>query len=381
MSIGYKAIQWSRHKRIYDTAVAGAAIASIVAIFAIGKATWGEGNSDIQLAIRALGLTAILLLHIILAIGPLARLDRRFLPLLFNRRHLGVTMFLIGLAHAVLSILFYHTGGVVNPLISVLTGGPGSGHGLPFEIFGVAALIILFLMAATSHDFWLKNLGSRAWKRLHMLVYVAYVLLVLHVAFGAIQSERSPVFPSLLGLGAAGIVSLHIMAGRREVRRDREVAPTVTPLPDTPTDGAPWVDACGIDDIPEGRARPCPVRHVDGRIERVAVFKYPKDGRLVVSATTNVCAHQGGPLGEGKVIDGCATCPWHGWQYHPHDGCSPPPFVERIPTYRVRVLAGRILVDPRALPPGTPVEPAAIDPREQTAPQPKIRSGSPEQSP
>jgi hypothetical protein len=24
-----------------------------------------------------------------------------------------------------------------------------------------------------------------------------------------------------------------------------------------------------------------------------------------------------GPLGEGKIIDGCVTCPWHGYQYLP----------------------------------------------------------------
>ncbi|SMP77966.1 Ferredoxin subunit of nitrite reductase or a ring-hydroxylating dioxygenase [Neorhodopirellula lusitana] len=28
-----------------------------------------------------------------------------------------------------------------------------------------------------------------------------------------------------------------------------------------------------------------------------------------------MCSHQGGPLAEGVVKDGCVTCPWHGWQY------------------------------------------------------------------
>ncbi len=31
---------------------------------------------------------------------------------------------------------------------------------------------------------------------------------------------------------------------------------------------------------------------------------------------SNVCQHQNGPLGEGEIIDGCITCPWHGFQYH-----------------------------------------------------------------
>jgi phenylpropionate dioxygenase-like ring-hydroxylating dioxygenase large terminal subunit len=78
---------------------------------------------------------------------------------------------------------------------------------------------------------------------------------------------------------------------------------------------------------------------------------------------TNVCAHQRGPLGEGKIIDGCIQCPWHGWEYRPEDGRSPPPFAEKIATYRVRVVNRRILLNPEPLPPGTPVEPARIEER------------------
>jgi len=60
------------------------------------------------------------------------------------------------------------------------------------------------------------------------------------------------------------------------------------------------------------------------------------------------------------VIDGCITCPWHGYQYLAHSGQSPPPFTERIPTYELRLRGDRILVDPTPKPPGTPVTPARI---------------------
>jgi nitrite reductase/ring-hydroxylating ferredoxin subunit len=69
---------------------------------------------------------------------------------------------------------------------------------------------------------------------------------------------------------------------------------------------------------------------------------------------TNLCAHQNGPLGEGRIIDGCITCPWHGYQYRLADGCAPPPFTERLVTYPLRINAGVIEVEPRPLPPGTP---------------------------
>src|SRR5207245_71439 len=106
-----------------------------------------------------------------------------FLPLLYNRRHLGVTMFVLALAHGTFSLVQFHSGGDVPALVSLLSLGS-------FQVLGFCALLILFLMASTSHDFWLKNLGPANWKRLHMLVYAAYVSLVAHVAFGALQSER-----------------------------------------------------------------------------------------------------------------------------------------------------------------------------------------------
>jgi nitrite reductase/ring-hydroxylating ferredoxin subunit len=84
--------------------------------------------------------------------------------------------------------------------------------------------------------------------------------------------------------------------------------------------------------------------------ERIAVFR---DGAQI-GALTNVCAHQEGPLGEGRIIDGCVTCPWHGYQYRLVDGCAPPPFTEKLVTYRVRISDGVVEVNERPLPPGTP---------------------------
>jgi nitrite reductase/ring-hydroxylating ferredoxin subunit len=84
--------------------------------------------------------------------------------------------------------------------------------------------------------------------------------------------------------------------------------------------------------------------------ERIAVFR---DGTQI-GALTNLCAHQHGPIGEGRVVDGCVTCPWHGYQYRLADGCAPPPFTEKLATYRVRIRDGVVEVDPNALPPGTP---------------------------
>jgi sulfoxide reductase heme-binding subunit YedZ len=90
--------------------------------------------------------------------------------------------------------------------------------------------------------------------------------------------------------------------------------------------------------------------------ERVAVVRHTGG----ISCVSNVCRHQGGPLGEGRIVDGCLTCPWHGYQYLPESGSSPPPFTEKIPTYRVRVVGGRVQVHRTANAPGIHVPAAPV---------------------
>jgi nitrite reductase/ring-hydroxylating ferredoxin subunit len=210
----------------------------------------------------------------------------------------------------------------------------------PFQVLGLAALGILFLMAATSHDFWLHLLGAVAWKRMHMLVYGAYALLVGHVCLGALQSEASPVLAAVLCVGVCVVVGLHVWAGERERRLDE--SPVVVG-----DDG--YVEVGRFESIPEGRARVVAVRG-----ERVAVFRY--GGK--VSAISNVCRHQGGPLGEGKIVDGCVTCPWHGYQYAPDSGCSPPPYHDQVATFQTRIEGDMVYVHSCAQAPGTRLAPA-----------------------
>jgi sulfoxide reductase heme-binding subunit YedZ len=343
MSTTYRTVSWNPLKRRYD--VVGGALLLVFASIVLGVQAALRPELTIEtLLIRTIGATAFTLLTVILCIGPLARLDRRFLPLLYNRRHLGVMMFTLALAHGVFAIVQFHALGTLNPLVSVLVSNAQytSLRAIPFQPFGLAALLILFLMAATSHDFWLHNLTAPVWKALHMGVYGAYSLVTLHVVFGVLQGEISPALAWALAGGVLTIFTLHGLAGWQEARRDRENT-TVR------SDG--FVDVCRAGDIPEKRAF---VTCLSG--ERVAVFRY--DGR--VSAISNVCQHQNGPLGEGRIVNGCIVCPWHGYEYQPDSGASPPPFTEKVPTFDVRVVGDRILVHPQPHPPGTHVEPAML---------------------
>jgi nitrite reductase/ring-hydroxylating ferredoxin subunit/DMSO/TMAO reductase YedYZ heme-binding membrane subunit len=342
MSVSYQAVGWNRTKKVYDSILASGVLLYLGIFVGIGSVVHPNATAE-TLLIRSLGTAALLLLHVVLCIGPLCRLDRRFLPLLYNRRHLGVTMFVLALAHGTFSVVQFHALGNVNPLVSLFVSNThyASLADFPFQAVGFFALLVLFLMAATSHDFWLHNLTAPVWKRLHMLVYVAYGLLIAHVTFGALQSETSPLLAMLLGMGLTVVTTLHIMSAVAERRNDVARGP----------EAEGYVAVCGVEKIPEKRA--CVV---SCGAERVAVFRY--GGKI--SAMSNVCQHQNGPLGEGKIIDGCVTCPWHGYQYLPDSGASPPPFTEKVSTYRTRVVGSQVYIHPSPLPPGTPVEPARI---------------------
>ena len=231
----------------------------------------------------------------------------------------------------------------LNKYAAVLASNTSYGQilGFPFEIFGVFALFVLLVMAVTSHDFWLNFLTPPMWKAIHMSVYFAYAAVVLHVALGYLQTAQNPIFAVIVAIGAVSVAALYFVAGRIKKSKDQDYP--------EPAAEAPWLEVGRVDSIPEDRAI---IVAVEGG-ERVAIFRY--DGKL--SAVANVCAHQNGPLGEGRILYGCITCPWHGFQYRPEDGCAPPPFTEKIASYQMKLIGDQILLDPRPNAPGTPVEP------------------------
>jgi nitrite reductase/ring-hydroxylating ferredoxin subunit/DMSO/TMAO reductase YedYZ heme-binding membrane subunit len=338
----FGAVPWNRAKIVYD-AILLAGITLYIGIFmAIGRwwPAWADDPPTWEmLRIRAFGTCAFLMLTIVLSIGPMTRLDRRLLPVLYNRRHFGVLTFCVAATHGWFNIDWFLSRGKGWDLVAIIADLPNyaSITHFPYDTLGIIGLVVLFLMAATSHDFWLRVLTPPAWKGLHMAVYVAYGLLVMHVALGVMQSRHSVVIPALLGAAAATVASLHLIAGWRERAIDRGRAAR--------RDG--WIIVGPPLSLPDGAAR---IVAAPGG-ERIAVFR---DGDRI-GALTNLCAHQNGPLGEGRVVDGCVTCPWHGFEYRLEDGCAPPPFTEKVATYRVRITDGMVEVDPMPLPLGTRV--------------------------
>ena len=89
-----------------------------------------------------------------------------------SRRALGVSAFLFALMHALLEF-FKVFGGLSN--LKYLQG-----IYLLAYLLGFVALLVLVAMAATSFNYAVKKMG-KYWKILHRFIYLAGILIVIHV--------------------------------------------------------------------------------------------------------------------------------------------------------------------------------------------------------
>jgi len=351
VSVKYIPVQWNSYKWLYDAVMLLAVFAYLWIFIEMTPPIMdneGRINSQVHNA-RAFGSCAFFMLSFILCIGPLARLDERFLPLLYNRRHFGVFTTAVAVTHAFYILNWYFAFSSSNKYEALLFANTSYTQlaGFPFEAFGIFALLCLLILAATSHDFWMKFLTPRIWKGLHYSIYAAYVSVVAHVGLGILQDQQDHRFTGAFIVCAFAVGILHLWAGLHERKHHGRATAAQKG----------WVKVCDLGDMNEGFAK---IAKLESG-ERVAVFM--QDGNL--SAISNACAHQNGPLGEGRIVDCLVTCPWHGFQYDVTNGRSPAPFTETVPTYNLRLEGGEIYVDPKANPPGTYVTPIATDAKDK----------------
>ena len=94
--------------------------------------------------------------------------------------------------------------------------------------------------------------------------------------------------------------------------------------------GTKWValDLGGLTDIPEGG----PTKVKAGINTLILV----RTGETIL-ALHEQCAHAGGPLSEGTLVDGCIQCPWHGSRFRLTDGhVARGPAMYDQPAYEIR---------------------------------------------
>lgn len=102
MSISYRPVIWNRTKMIYDAVLLAGIMTYILVFLKVGPVL-SPALRAVDLPtqrMRAFGSLALLMITLVLAIGPLARIDTRFMPLLYNRRHFGVLTAIIAATHA-----------------------------------------------------------------------------------------------------------------------------------------------------------------------------------------------------------------------------------------------------------------------------------------
>jgi 3-phenylpropionate/trans-cinnamate dioxygenase ferredoxin component len=95
--------------------------------------------------------------------------------------------------------------------------------------------------------------------------------------------------------------------------------------------------AAAIDDVSPGRSRRCTVDGHDVLVCNVGGDFY---------AIADVCTHDRGPLGEGRLRGFVVECPRHGARFDVRDGAvKAPPAVKPVATYLARVRDGAVEVE------------------------------------
>ena len=97
-----------------------------------------------------------------------------------------------------------------------------------------------------------------------------------------------------------------------------------------------FVRAAGKADIPLGKV--CEVE-VEGKMIGLA------NASGKICAFNNICAHQGGPLGEGDLVGQVLICPWHSWEYDVTTGKLVGNPEVGVETYAVEVRGEDVYVD------------------------------------
>lgn len=204
----------SRRGRIALKALVWAVALAPLAGLLYGFWTDGLTVNPIEYVTRTLGETALQLLLAGLALTPLR--------ILFGigwqmslRRLLGLLAFFYVVLHFAVWIVLDHFFDWATMLDDVVKR--------PWITVGLAALLLLAPLAATSTTAMVRRLGGMAWRRLHRLVYLAAALGALHYIWLAKKVLIEPwVYAGVLAalLGIRGAAWAH-----KGVRRWRGAAP------------------------------------------------------------------------------------------------------------------------------------------------------------
>lgn len=164
---------------------------------------------------RAVGDASLVLVALSFSLGPLARiigLVRRYIAI---RRELGIYACVLAFGHAIIILvgwvefdLMRLFGFEMHPMLQtyvMFQQGFGLANGI-----GIAALVLVLVLAATSSDLAIRKLGAAGWKFIQMGVLPLWWLTVAHVAYFLyahfLSFHRDTPEPNPLQLPFAGLV-------------------------------------------------------------------------------------------------------------------------------------------------------------------------------
>ena len=154
-----------------------------LAILCWDTATGRAGANPTENAIHTTGVLALTFLLLSLAVTP-ARKITGYNFLSHFRRMLGLFAFFYGVLHLGTYFVFDRSlslGGMLSDVASK-----------PFILLGMAALLLMAPLAATSTNAMIKRLGANRWKWLHRLVYPAAVLAATHFWMSKKSDKSQP---------------------------------------------------------------------------------------------------------------------------------------------------------------------------------------------
>jgi sulfoxide reductase heme-binding subunit YedZ len=171
-------------------------------------------TDPLKFILHHLGFVACLLLATVLTFTPLRVLFPKWgvaLALNRHRRLVGVSAFAYALLHFIVHV-YYQYDGTYDGTLEQL----GREISKPFQLTGLAALTILFVLAITSFNAAVRWLGGKKWKNLHRFVYLAAALVAYH------QAAARKIFPLQVVWIFSPVVVLEIarfMKARAKARR------------------------------------------------------------------------------------------------------------------------------------------------------------------
>ncbi len=96
-----------------------------------------------------------------------------------------------------------------------------------------------------------------------------------------------------------------------------------------------FTEAASSTEVKEGRGRAVMVNG-----QKIALFRHEGN----VFALRDSCPHQGAPLSDGYVENGCAVCVYHEWRFHLKDGAFDHNELIKLPVYPIKEENGKIFV-------------------------------------